>query len=86
MKHSEDSGLLETLAFSAGCSYISDLNQLVRSQSKRLVPILESLDSASYSLPEWRDAYFYLTGHPCMLTSPAVIRATLISRLSGQID
>lgn len=54
------SGLLELLAFKAGCLYISELRCLRR--LPMLWHAIRSISPEQYSLREWSDAVQYITG------------------------
>lgn len=56
----KNGGLLEFLACSSGCMYLSDLRQ-----PKQFLKVKEALHGISpslYSVWEWNDAVFYITG------------------------
>ncbi|QNM04458.1 hypothetical protein [Qiania dongpingensis] len=76
-------GLLESLAANMNCMYISDLNKMIYTQTQKLIHLLESYESNTYSAEVWRDAFIYLTGKDCPLSSPEEIRHLLIQRLEA---
>ena len=73
-------GLLDYLAYEAGCLYLSDLLNPYYWPSVRQA--LQRLDSRMYSLWEWNDAAEYLTGGTHMYTQSVQARQDLLSFLS----
>ena len=69
--------LLDLLAESAGCAFLSDLRNVNSDQQGRLAKKLESILPEAYPFSVWNDALRYLTGAPEEVTSEAA-RAQLI--------
>lgn len=69
--------LLDVLAESAGCAFLSDLRNVNSDQQGRLAKKLESIPPEAYPFSVWNDALRYLTGAPEEVTSEAA-RAQLI--------
>ena len=61
MTKDKDAGLLECIASEVGCMYLSDLHQARLLETIRKVVF--AIDPAKYSVSEWNDAVFYITGH-----------------------
>ncbi len=77
----KNGGLLEFLAFNSGCMYLSDLRQpkllaKVRGVLPRINPVL-------YSIWEWNDAVFYITGIQKNFSTQEAALAYLDAYLAG---
>lgn len=69
--------LLDVLAESAGCAFLSDLRNLNPDQQGRLAKKQEGIPPEVYSLLVWNDALCYLLSAPVELT-PEAARQRLI--------
>ena len=69
--------LMDVLAESALCPFISDLRNIKADGRQQLADKLERISPEDYPLPVWNDALTYLTGEPAAATSEAA-RAALI--------
>lgn len=68
---------LESLCFSMGCQYLSDLRYLTSDQLCQLAAIVEQIPPDTITLAEWNDALRYLTNSPCEQTDGAAKQALL---------
>ena len=59
-KNSVSLGILDYLSFKAGCMYLSDLRE------RKTLPFVQNavarIDPNLFSLEEWNDAVYYITG------------------------
>ena len=62
-------GLLDYLAFKAGCTYLSDLHQPENLRQAQHV-LRHWTDPDAFSLKEWNDAAAYLTGEQAEFETP----------------
>lgn len=69
-------GLLDTMQAGVECPYLSNLRDAVWSQA--LMPVVGGIDAEDYSTQVWRDASEYITGLPCMETSPQAVKDQLL--------
>ena len=74
--------LLDDLAASAGCLYLSDLRGEQNYASERT--FIAQSPAEAYTLREWQEAIGYLTGKPSDAESCAQARQELLSVLGQQ--
>ncbi len=79
-RQNDHRGLLDDLAASAGCLYVSDLRGEQNYASERA--FVEQSGAEDYTLREWRDAIGYLSGRPSCAESCAEARQELLSLLN----
>jgi len=75
--------LLEQLAESAGCSYLSELHDIKGASLQKLIQKWGSVSSLDFPLKEWNDALIYLISAPPQPT-PAAARQCLLDHYHNQ--
>lgn len=83
MREKRIPSLMDILAESAGCPFLSDLYNLKPENRIKLVQRLETISAGDYPLPVWNDALDYLISAPSQ-ASPDAARERLIDHYLSQ--
>ena len=75
MENVKAMGLLDILAAKSGCMYLSDLS---KGKTLILPHVLMGIKADDFSLWEWEDAVFYLTGEKLSFETPEQAKQYLI--------
>ena len=75
--------LLDRLAARMGCTYLSDLHWMDRTQKAKLASVVWHIEPEDATLFEWNDALLYLAGNPPAETAGAA-REKLLDYLSDR--
>ena len=83
MEMKQNQSLLDVLAESARCPFISDLRNIKADGRQQLADKLERISPEDYPLPVWNDALAYLTAVSPQI-SPEAARKLLIDHYRNQ--
>ena len=85
MEMKQNQSLLDVLAESARCPFISDLRNIKADGRQQLADKLERISSEDYPLPVWNDALDYLISAPPQ-ESPGAAHILLLHHYRNQED
>lgn len=75
LKRADKLGLLDSLQEGVACPYLSNLRDPVWSEA--LMSVVGGINIEDYSAQDWRNASEYITGLPCMESSPQAVKNQL---------